>query len=511
MANSSMEALGAMASTFNPPPGGFDNQGNYHATGGYDPSGSYDAAAGGSMSFDARTLNTLGAVQGAVAMGGGVLPPGVARSAAILPAALKIGELKKMQGVAAKYYEKYIKDFNRKYGFSEDQTKELIEEFNDVTAQITRLIPDKDMKNMYKKYIESYPTMYLSMIPAEALQTKLAVKCVTENRNLREKIEQMSSCVSTLVRNLTDLQISAGIPPIVNLMFESMPDPLTAMTDPMYHKYNNAIVTYHKLLQDDGTNSKFPRIDGAGSSAGTIHNNAEHLRLEPVHFLKKLEERVATSGAHDLKTSVTKDADGVIVEAAELRDDKGNEVTVSHEEIKELRIVMENMQTQSGCQPFGDEWNHTGPTPAMNPAMCLGEEDRFQPGNPRHNMGRTNVYQAKRDQNGNAHWVETGKIPALSSGGPQMVQHTPQPVQNANQWAGMAHMPGVDPRPMNQGYAQQQMQPMPQQMQSMPQFNQAYPGAAPPARKSSGKKGGAKKTPRSSSSRKKKNGTLSID
>ncbi len=495
MANSSMEALGAMASTFNPPPGGFDDQGNYHATGGYDPSGSYDATAGGSMSFDARTLNTLGAVQGAVAMGGGVLPPGVARSAAILPAALKIGELKKMQGVAAKYYEKYIKDFNRKYGFSEDQTKELIEEFNDVTAQITRLIPDEDMKNMYKKYIESYPTMYLSMIPAEALQTKLAVKCVTENRNLREKIEQMSSCVSTLVRNLTDLQISAGIPPIVNLMFESMPDPLTAMTDPMYHKYNNAIVTYHKLLQDDGTNDKFPRIDGAGSSAGTIHNNAEHLRLEPVHFLKKLEERVASSGgAHGVMTSVTKDADGAITNATELKDDKGNNVILSQEEIKELRIVMENMQTQSGCQPFGEEWNHTGPTPPMNPAMCLADGDNFQTGNPRHEIGRTNMYQAKRDRNGNAHWVQSGQVPALSGGGPQMVQHTSQhPSQHMSQHPSQ-HMSQHPSQHMSQNPSQHMSQ-----HPSQAQFAQPYMSGVGAVGATGGSSGG--KLKRSSKSR----------
>ncbi|CAN0562026.1 unnamed protein product, partial [Ectocarpus sp. 12 AP-2014] len=284
--------------------------------------------------------------------------------AGILPAALKIQEHKDMQAVAERYYEKYIKDFNRKYGFTEPQINELVEEFNEVTDEIKRLIPDEKMREMYAKYIESYPTMYLSMIPAEALQTKLAVKCVSDNKALRDKIETMSTAVSSLVRNLTDLQISAGIPPIVNLMFESMPDPLTAMTDPMYQKYNDAIVTYHKLLQDTSVIATLPRLDGRtndDNATRTPLTNDQLLRHEPVFYLK---ERVKALQAANQPSVTTPGGD------------------VSKEAMTELTTVLENMQTQSGCQPFGEEWNHTGPTPPMNPAMCLGEENRFQPGNP---------------------------------------------------------------------------------------------------------------------------------
>ncbi|CAN0590404.1 unnamed protein product, partial [Ectocarpus sp. 12 AP-2014] len=327
-----------------------------------------------SMGFDARTMNTQHALNAAIAMGGGTLPPGMGMMAGILPAALKIQEHKDMQKVAERYYEKYIKDFNRKYGFTPDQINELVTEFNDVTDEIKRLIPDEKMRDMYAKYIESYPTMYLSMIPAEALQTKLAVKCVSDNKALRQKIETMSTAVSSLVRNLTDLQISAGIPPIVNLMFESMPDPLTAMTDPMYQKYNDAIVTYHKLLQDAQTltfngTAGFTRIDPTAAAASS---NAEFLRLEPVQYLDQLATLLGTYGPHEIK-----DASGITLL------DKDNEpLTVTPEAVKDLATVLKNMQTQSGCQPFGEEWNHTGPTPPMNPAMCLGEENRFQPGNP---------------------------------------------------------------------------------------------------------------------------------
>lgn len=251
-------------------------------------------------------------------------------------------------------------------------------------------------------------------------------------------------------------------------MFESMPDPLTAITDPMYHKYNDAIMTYHKLL-DDAAASTIPRID----TAQPVLSGADHLRAEPVHYLKELS--AAVTGTH---------------------------MGLTQEKITDLYKVMANMHTQSGCQPFGDEWNHTGPTPAMNPAMCLSETDRFQPGNPRHNTGRTNLYQAKRDQNGNAHWVQTGEIPALSGGGPQMVQHQPQPLQNPNQWAGMSHMPGVDPRPnQHMSMPMPPVQPM-QQMQGPPltgpsqaQFDQPY--AVPKARKSSKARTPKKKSSRS--------------
>lgn len=278
MAQNSMGAMGDVAKGFVTGSGGFNGGGQYE----HNPAGS-------SFSFDSKTLNTQAALNAARHFGGGVLPQGMGMMAGILPAALKIEEHKQMREVAEKYYEKYIKDFNRKYGFSEDQIKELVEEFEDVTAEICRLILDEKMRDMYKKYIESYPTMYLSIIPAEALQTKLAVKCVTENKALRTKIEEMSSCVSPLVRNLTDLQISAGISPIANLMFESMPDPLTAMTDPMYHKYNDAIVTYHKLLQDEkpipttSNGSPIARLDpnSAYNSANPITKSNEFLRVEP--------------------------------------------------------------------------------------------------------------------------------------------------------------------------------------------------------------------------------------
>lgn len=466
MAQNSMGAMGDMAKGFVTGSGAFNGKKEYE----HNPTGS-------SFSFDANTMNTQAALNAARHFGGGVLPQGMGMMAGILPAALKIEEHKQMREVAEKYYEKYIKDFNRKYGFSEDQIKELVEEFEDVTAEICRLIPDEKMRDMYKKYIESYPTMYLSMIPAEALQTKLAVKCVTENKALRAKIEEMSSCVSSLVRNLTDLQISAGIPPIVNLMFESMPDPLTAMTDPMYHKYNDAIVTYHKLLQDEKPIPGIARLDPNSSfnSSNPITKSNEFLRVEPIHFLTELAKLGRDVDVEDENGVIRTDMDG-------------KPMKVTKAKIEELALVMKNMQTQSGCQPFGDEWNHTGPEPAMNPAMCLSEENRFQPGNPRNNFGRTNVYQAKRDQNGNARWVQSGTIPGLSEGGPQMVQHQPQPVHNPNQWAGMSHTPGVDMRPMGQqGY---------QQMTTPAQFNQPYPGLQTPRKgsksKSSGKPRGSK-------------------
>ncbi|CAM9102074.1 unnamed protein product [Ectocarpus sp. 12 AP-2014] len=445
MSHNTIGAMGDMAKGFVTGEGGFDGKGVYNAHQNPHPN---DAFA-----FDSRTLNTQAALNGALAFGGGVLPQGTGMMAGTLPAALKIQEHKQMREVADYYYAKYIKDFNRKYGFSEEQIKDLIEEFEIVTGEISRLIPDEQMREMYEKYIESYPTMYLSMIPAEALQTKLAVRCVTENGVLRKKIEDMSSCVSSLVKNLTDLQISAGIPPIVNLMFESMPDPLTAITDPMYHKYNDAIVTYHKLLKDEDETlpPNYVRLTPEDPKPNSPKpKRSDLLRLEPVHFLNQIKDK----GDRKFKSDT-------------------DDYEVKQKDIEELATVMENMQNQSGCQPFGEEWNHQGPTPPMNPAMCLDVKDRFQPGNPRHNEGRTQLFQAKRDQNGNAHWVQSGEIPALSAGGPQMVQHQPQLVQQPNQWGGMSHMPGVDPRPI-----QQQQQPFSQHISQQPLIQR--PSTQPP-------------------------------
>lgn len=424
--NAAANGIGAMATNFLAPQGEFHVDGEYGV-----PASAYNFP-------DAKIQNTQYTLQNAQAFGA-PLPQGMGMMAGLLPAALKIEEHKKMNEVAEEYYKQYIKDFNTKYGFTDPQIKELAEDFQEVTEEICNLIPDADMKNMYRKYIQSYPTMYLSMIPAEALQMKFAVKCVTDNKKLRQKVEDMSSCMSSLVKNLTELQISAGIPPIVNLMFESMPDPLTAMTDSMYHKYNESIVTYHKILKDNT-----PSMVGPTNAPPQPEGVADHLRREPVHFLKGLSGHISGLGNTAYGTS------------------SGEEVT--QREVDELVTVMTNMQTQSGCQPFGDEWNHTGPTPPMNPAMCLAEGDNMRPGNPRHNVGRTTLYQAKRDKSGQAHWVQNGNIPALSGQGNQMVQIQPSS-QNGDPWAGVSHMPGVDNRPVQQQMPPQQMQMPSQQMQ----------------------------------------------
>ena len=421
--------------------------------------------------FDPQVRNAQMAMHNVSAFGA-PLPNGMGMMAGILPAALKIEEHKQMQAIAEKYYEKYIKDFNKKYGFSDAQISDLVDEFNVVTEEICRLIPDEKMQDMYRKYINSYPTMYLSMIPQEALQTKLAVKCVTENQNLRAKVETMSKSVSSLVANLTDLQISAGIPPIVNLMFESMPDPLTAMTDPMYHKYNESIVTYHKLLRDTRwPHTSIKRMGQTATIGAQVQGQPgplgdDLLRLEPIHYLSEL-VRVAEDGAEPNRDNGTGYTQAGSTDTINLGyQENGKDAVVKVSDIKLLKTVMENMQSQTGCQPFGDEWNHTGPTPAMNPAMCLADSDKFQAGNPRHEVGRTNMYQAKRDPRGNAQWVPVGNVPALSGGAQQLV--TPR----APGWDGVSHMPGVDPRPpmpVRQTHQQMQQQQMQQQMQMQQQ------------------------------------------
>lgn len=445
--NAAVNGIGDMATQFIAPQGGFDQT---HKK--YTPGSAYV--------FPDNVLNAQVALQNASAFGA-PLPQGMGMMAGLLPAALKIEEHKKMNEIAENYYAKYIKDFNKKYGFKDEDIKTLVSEFEEVTEEICNLIPDKAMKDMYRKYIQSYPTMYLSMIPAEALQTKLAVKCVSDNNNLRKKVEEMSSCVSSLVKNLTELQISAGIPPIVNLMFESMPDPLTAMTDPMYHKYNDSIVTYHKLLQDTQKEA-VPLLGNVVNdpTATSALTNGDILRQQPLQILKHLVGTSATAG------HTTSDPN----------------VTLTQAELKDLKSVMENMQTQSGCQPFGDEWNHTGPTPPMNPAMCLGDGENFQPGNPRHDLGRTTLYQAKRDKSGQAHWQESGNMPALAGGQTQFVQPQQHAVQYPDPYAGagMGYMPRVDKRPMQQQPMQMQMQmpaqhiPQPQQFHNEQAFAQPY-------------------------------------
>ena len=341
----------------------------------------------------------------------------------ILPAAIQIEEHKKMNQVALEYQQTYVNNFRDKYGFSDSELNDLKLEFTKITDHITGLIPDGELQTMYKKYVESYPHMYLSMIPREALQSKLAVKCVRENKVLRDEVASMSKCVTSLVQSLSKLQMAAGVPPIVNLMFESMPDPLTAITDPMYNSYNEAIKTYHAL-----------------SSAGTISFTKENVPYTTDLGSALLSNPVDT--LKDFQLAADQGVLGVYFDA-----DGNNPVKPSH--ISDLQKVIDNMGTSSGCQTYGNEWNHTGPEPAMNPAMCLGEGESMQPGNPRNAHGRTAVYKAQRTQDGGARWVMKGQVPNHTGQGVNVLDHA-QLTQNAryhqqpaSDWAHYAQAPSA--------------------------------------------------------------------
>ncbi len=335
----------------------------------------------------------------------------------ILPAAIQIKEHEKMNQVALQYQQQYVENFKRRYGFDNDTLEELKQEFRGITDHITNLIPDGELRSMYRKYVESYPNMYLSMIPAEALQAKLAVKCHHDNRQLREEVTEMSACVTTLVRSLSKLQMAAGVPPIVSLMFESMPDPLTAITDPMYSAYNDAIKTYHELANGTGAFVIDAEVQGQpGIQSQTLLSENPKDALDRY---RRVLENAATPDNQDPRFP-------------------DSEVSLSR--VKALEKVILNMGTSGGCQTFGDEWNHMGPEPPMNPAMCLAEEDSMQPGNPRHNLGRTAVYKAQRTRDGGARWVIKGQVPNPAENAPlynqaQIVHNARYNPQGAGDWA----------------------------------------------------------------------------
>ena len=369
----------------------------------------------------------------------------------ILPAAIQIEEHKKMNQVALEYQQNYVDNFQRKYGFNDDDLKELRNEFALITDHITGLIPDGELRTMYKKYVESYPHMYLSMIPAEALQSKLAVKCHRDNLKLRKEVQDMSKCVTTLVQSLSKLQMAAGVPPIVNLMFESMPDPLTAITDPMYNAYNEAIKTYHFIAdktQDFGRYSTF-KLDSSGKripdGTGPGGYKVYDLNRNPD---KSVSSMLLSDPVNALEAAMAQFTPGsdIVVE----RDSSGRVTKkMTPKDVKDLQDVIANMGTSSGCQAYGNEWNHTGPEPPMNPAMCLGPDDVMQPGNPRNAHGRTAVYKAQRTQDGGARWVMKGQVPNHTGQGVNVLDHAQitqsarYHQQPANDWAHYSHAPPV--------------------------------------------------------------------
>jgi len=149
----------------------------------------------------------------------------------------------------AQRYQSDISKMKSTYGFTDDTMMQLHEEFSMMSGAIIKTIendPDfRDNVGVYKKYLQTYPYLYFSIIPREVLESRLAAKCVEDNTKLRTMLAEMNTCLGDLVHKISDLQEMSGIPPIARVVFSAIPDPLVAGKGP----YQDEVGVYHVMFK----------------------------------------------------------------------------------------------------------------------------------------------------------------------------------------------------------------------------------------------------------------------
>ena len=157
-----------------------------------------------------------------------------------------------VKDITKRYQEFYIDSLQRAFGLNDKSMKELHSEFNDVANNMLKTLKvnegrDPEIFRNNKKYLETYPYLYFSVVPRQIIQSRLADKTVQENRMLRSELSSVSKMVGELVKKIADIEVSYGIPPIARSVFEAIPDPISAQYDKQFEKYRDDLDVYHKI------------------------------------------------------------------------------------------------------------------------------------------------------------------------------------------------------------------------------------------------------------------------
>lgn len=155
--------------------------------------------------------------------------------------------------ITRRYQEFYVDSIQRAFCLSDKSMMDLHKEFNDVADKMLSILQvnegkDKNIFDANKKYLETYPYLYFSVVPRQVIQSRLADKTVEENKTLRDNLSTLSESIGDLVKKLSDIQTSIGIPPIARSVFGAIPDPISVQYDTIFDKYRRQMDTYYKIV-----------------------------------------------------------------------------------------------------------------------------------------------------------------------------------------------------------------------------------------------------------------------
>ena len=159
---------------------------------------------------------------------------------------------RQVKDITERYQEFYIDSLQRAFGLSDESMKQLHSEFRDVSNKMLKVLKvnegrDPDLFENNKKYLETYPYLYFSVVPRQIIQSRLADKTVQENRMLRSDLMSVSKSVGELVKQISDISMSYGIPPIARSIFDAIPDPISAQYDKQFQKNKEDMDVYYKI------------------------------------------------------------------------------------------------------------------------------------------------------------------------------------------------------------------------------------------------------------------------
>jgi len=360
----------------------------------------------------------------------GMNPVQASMQTAMLPQIMQMKQAELMQKLATDTRKAYLERFKEYYQFDGTQIESFRKDFRDIRNTILNMIPDsdganKEIKVMYESFLESYPEMYLQLIPKEILQAKLSQKCSAQNKELREIIPQISASIVDIMRKLAGLQETLGVSPLVSTVMGEMPDPIALMTNPQYAPYKKAMKIFQVVQQ------RAP--------------DAAAFQADPIAAMK----------ASGPITIHKRNADGT-----DMLDENGRRIVTeqySADDILAAVDLLTKTQMGSACAPYGPEFTQKGPKPNKNAAACLasGPDAAWSTGNVSDPKGSKQLYHAQRLPDGSIDWVLTGDMAPVVAGFPGMPDPTTfaQSGYNIN---GLTGMPGMVPGMAAGGFYQPQ-------------------------------------------------------
>jgi len=152
-------------------------------------------------------------------------------------------------GIISRYQDHYIKEIQLTYGFSTNTMIGIHKEFEEVAASMLESISKdekfKDQYEFYKDYLKKYPNLYMSIVPKQVLDSRIAARCIKENKHLKEQLAEMGKSLGHVVNQFSTLQELTGLPPLVKVLFSSIPSPLESSK--AFESNNSSIDAYNSI------------------------------------------------------------------------------------------------------------------------------------------------------------------------------------------------------------------------------------------------------------------------